>query len=258
MNRFTSLLGILALLAFAGPVAAQEETPPAAEETPDSVAPETPDAIAEETPDTAEVASTHDWEFALQPNDPSMNATATVLVTEGDPENTFVVEIAGLPPIDDLDTDTRDVNAYTVWIAPNKDQVQESTLAGALSVDPEGNATFEGTTELDTFGILILATENGAPTALSGLPVLTGIPAAEAAEAAAETAEEAAETAEEAADTAEEAAEEAEEAAEEAPAEQPIPAPEPEPGMEPDPGMEPEPDTYPEPETPPQAETPQS
>jgi len=245
MNRFTSLLGILALLVFAGPVAAQEETPPAAEETPDTVAPETPDDVAGETPDTAEVASTHDWEFALQPNDASMTATATVLVTEGDPENTFVVEIAGLPPIDDLDTDTRDVNAYTVWIAPNKDQVQESTLAGALSVDPEGNATFEGTTGLDTFGILILATENGAPTALSGLPVLTGIPAPQAGAA--------------------DAVPQAEPGVEPEPAVEPDPGMEhPEPGVEPEPGLEPEPavepdsDTYPEPETSPQAETPQS
>jgi hypothetical protein len=230
MNRFTSLLGVLALLAFAAPIAAQEETPPAAEETPDTVAPETPDTVAEETPDTVEVASTHDWEFALQPNDATMEATATVLVTEGDPENTFVVEVAGLPPVDDLDTDTRDVNAYTVWIAPNKDQVQESALAGALSVDPEGNATFEGTTDLDTFGILILATENGAPTALSGVPVLTGIPAPEAG----------------AADEAPQAEPGVE--PEPQPGMEPGVEPQPEPGVEPEPGIEPEPGVEPEPD----------
>ena len=84
MNRFTSLLAVLALLGFVAPVAAQQETPPAAEETPDSVAPETPDnvapetpdAMAPETPDTSEVASTHDWEFSLQPNDKAPDATA--------------------------------------------------------------------------------------------------------------------------------------------------------------------------------------
>jgi hypothetical protein len=243
MNRFMSLLAVLALLALAGPAVAQEETPPAAEETPDTVAPETPDTMAEETPDTAEVASTHDWEFALQANDASMNATATVLVTEGDPANTFVVEVAGLPPIDELDTETRDVNAYTVWIAPNKEQVQESTLAGALSVDPEGNATFEGTTDLDTFGILILATENGAPTALSGVPVLTGIPAPVAG-AAGETPEA-------------EPGVEPEPSLEPDADVEPEPGVEPDAGVEPDPGMEPDPDLYPEPETRPQAETPQ-
>ena len=228
MNRFTSLLGILALLAFAAPVAAQEGEPQPAEETPDTVAEETPDAMAPETPD--EVASTHDWEFVLQPNDKAPDATATVMVTEGDPTNTFVVEVSGLPPVDDLDEETRDVNAYTVWIAPDRNRVQESTLAGALSVDPEGKAIFEGTTELDTFGILILATENGAPESLGGVPVLTGIPATQAAEEAVD--------------------------APEAPEAEPgMEAPEADPGMEPqpEPGMEPEAET-----TPPQAETPQS
>lgn len=233
MNRFTSLLGILALLAFAAPVAAQEGEPQPAEETPDTIAEETPDAMAPETPD--EVASTHDWEFVLQPNDKAPDATATVMVTEGDPTNTFVVEVSGLPSVDDLDEETRDVNAYTVWIAPSRDRVQESTLAGALSVDPEGKAIFEGTTELDTFGILILATENGAPESLGGVPVLTGIPATPAAEEAVDAPE----------------APEAEPGME-APEADPGMEPQPEPGMEPDPGMEPEAEAYP------QAETPQS
>jgi uncharacterized protein YjbJ (UPF0337 family) len=220
MNRFTSLLAVLALLALAGPVAAQEETPPAAEETPDTVAPETPDAMAPETPDTpdtTEVASTHDWEFSLQPNETAQDATAVVMVTEGDPENTFVVEVTGLPPVDELDTPERDVNAYTVWIAPSKEKVRESTLAGSLTVDAEGSAKFEGSTALDAFGVLILATENGAPTELVGTPVLTGIPAPEAAaDEAAEKADEAAGEAAEAAGEAAEAAGEAQEAAGEA------------------------------------------
>lgn len=243
MTRLTSLVGILALLVFAAPAAAQEgDLPQPAEETPDTVAEETPDAMAPETPD--EVASAHDWEFVLQPNEKAPDATATVMVTEGDPANTFVVEVSGLPAVDELDEETRDVNAYTVWIAPSRDRVQESTLVGSLTVDPEGKAIFEGTTELDTFGILILATENGAPESLSGVPILTGIPAMEAG------------------------------AADEAPAAQPEPgvapepgmeaqpepeveadpglAPEPDPGIEADPGMEPQPDPYPEPE----AETP--
>ncbi len=209
MNRFAKLLGIIALLAFAAPVAAQEEE--AAEETPDSLAPETPDTEAEETPD--EVASAHDWEFVLQPNEAAPEATATVMVTEGDPENTFVVEVTGLPAIDELDEEGRDVNAYTVWIAPSSDRVQESTLAGSLTLDPQGNGIFEGSTELDTFGILIIATENGAPESLSGVPVLTGIPATE-----------------------------------EAPAAEPGVEPQPEPGVEPDPGVEPQPEPGVEPE----------
>lgn len=231
MNRFTSLLAVLALLGFAVPVAAQEETPPAAEETPDAVAPETPDAMAPETPDTSEAASSHDWEFSLQPNENAADATAVVMVTEGDPENTFVVEITGLPPVDELDTPERDVNAYTVWVAPSKEKVRESTLAGSLSVDAEGNAKFEGSTALDAFGLLILATENGAPTALVGTPVLTGIPAEAAAEPAV--------------------------APEPEPGLEPAVEPQPEPGVEPEPDVAPEPETYPEPETAPEAETPQ-
>lgn len=233
MNRFAKLLGIVALLAFAAPAAAQEEeeAPPAAEETPDTVAPETPDTEAEETPD--EVASAHDWEFVLQPNETAPEATATVMVTEGDPENTFVVEVTGLPPVDDLDEEGRDVNAYTVWIAPSSDKVQESTLAGSLSLDPQGNGMFEGTTELDTFGILILATENGAPESLSGVPVLTGIPSTGEAPAAEPGVEP------------EPGIEpQPEPGVEPEPGEEPYPGqePQPEPGVEPDPGMETEPE----------------
>ncbi|HWC06213.1 MAG TPA: hypothetical protein VG799_03075 [Gemmatimonadota bacterium] len=251
MNRFTSLLAVLALLAFAGPVAAQEETPPAAEETPDTVAPETPDAMAPETPDTpdtTEVASTHDWEFSLQPNETAQDATAVVMVTEGDPENTFVVEVTGLPPVDELDTPERDVNAYTVWIAPSKEKVRESTLAGSLTVDAEGSAKFEGSTALDAFGVLILATENGAPTELVGTPVLTGIPAPEAAAEPSVAPEPGVEP---------EPGVAPEPGMEPGVEPEPEPAVEPEPEVAPEPDVAPEPETYPEPGAEPQPETPQ-
>lgn len=222
MTRFAGLLAVVALFALAVPAVAQEGDP-----------------VAEETPEEpTEVASTtHDWEFVLQPNDKAPDATATVMVTEGDADNAFVIEVVGLPPVDELDDETRDVNAYTVWIVPSRDKVQESTLAGSLSVDPEGLATFEGTTDLDTFGILILATENGAPETLGGVPILTGIPAMETG----------------AEGQAPPAAEQPEPGVEPQP--EPGVEPQPEPGVEPQPEPEVEPQPYPD--TEPEAEVPQ-
>jgi hypothetical protein len=78
-----------------------------------------------------------------------------------------------------LDQEGRDVSAYTVWIVPSKERVRESTLAGALEVDPSGAGRFEGTTSLDTFGIAVLATAEGTTTPV-GVPALTGIPVTEA------------------------------------------------------------------------------
>ena len=198
MKHWMAPLVALAFLAFAAPAVAQQEDP--AEETPDSIAPETPDDIADETPDEPigeetevtgeepadapadEVAVTHDWEFALQPTNEAVGAGGTVQVTEGETDNDFVVQVTALPVVDSLDRDDQDVAAYTVWIVPSKDQVQQSTLAGALTVDADGTGSFEGTTSLDTFGIIITATADGAPAQISGIPVLTGIPAAPATE----------------------------------------------------------------------------
>lgn len=133
---------------------------------------------AQETPAPGgdEEAPTHDWEFALSPTEHALGASGTVLVTRGDP-TTFVVRVEELPSVDEFDVEDRDLNAFTVWIVPSRERVAESTLAGILTIDPEtGVGTFEGTTELETFGIAVTATPDGAPETLTGLPVLTGIP----------------------------------------------------------------------------------
>lgn len=210
MNRFIPFLTALALVVLAAPLAAQQgdmapdttavEVPedPAAEtpddeaaETPDDEAAETPDEPVADTPDApvgetpvapdadapaADAAVTHDWEFALAPTDNATGAAGTVKVTEGDTENTLIVEVTGLPPVDSLDQPDRDVSTYTVWIVPSKEQVNESTMAGVLVVEPEGIATFEATTTLESFGVIVTATPDGAPETISGVPVLTGIP----------------------------------------------------------------------------------
>jgi hypothetical protein len=121
----------------------------------------------------------HDWEFSLNPGARATGASGAVQVTEGDPENRFAVQVTGLPPVDSLDQEGRDVSAYTVWVVPSKDRVRESTLAGTLEVDATGAGRFEGTTSLDTFGIAILATAEGTTTPV-GVPALTGIPVTEA------------------------------------------------------------------------------
>lgn len=123
-----------------------------------------------------EIQAIHDWEFELTPTDNAPDATGMVKVTENDGPAAFVVEITGLPVVDSLDSEGRDVNAYTIWIVPSKEQVRESALAGVLAVDPNGRSRFEGETQLTTFGIIVTATPDGAPEQISGVPVLTGIP----------------------------------------------------------------------------------
>lgn len=209
--------------------------------------------VADPAAEQAEAAQPeHDWEFALAPTEKAPGASATVMVVDGEQGSDFTVVVTGLPAVDELDAENADVNAYTVWIVPGKDKVNESELAGVLTVSPEGTGRLEAETELETFGVIVTATPDGAPTQISGVPVLTGIPvqadappeaAEEAAEAADEVAEEAAEVdaadpadqAEEAADVNEEVqegmdevAEETEEAAEEA-AQEPAPEAVPEP-----------------------------
>lgn len=151
----------------------------------------------------AEAQPAHDWEFALSATDKAPGASATVMVDEADQGSSFVIVANGLPEVNTLDEDTRDVNAYTVWVVPGKDRVAESTLAGTLSLEPDGTGRLEATTDLDTFGIIVTATPDGAPAAIGGVPVLTGIPVdaqAAAETAGAEVAEEAAETADDVAD----------------------------------------------------------
>jgi hypothetical protein len=218
------IAGAIAFLALAGPLAAQDPAenapvvePPSAQE-PAMEQPPVTDPAAEAA-DAAQPA--HDWEFALAPTEKAPGASATVMVVDGEPGSDFTIVVSGLPAVDELDAEDQDVNAYTVWIVPGKDKVNESELAGVLTVSPEGTGRLEAQTDLETFGVIVTATPDGAPTQLGGVPVLTGIPvqadapsevAEEAAEAADEVAEEAAEVdAADPADQAEEAAEVSEE-----------------------------------------------
>lgn len=163
----TVLVGVFATFALAMPVFGQD----------DAVENNEPEVAADATPEAEEkVVSTHDWEFALQPTQHAPGGAGVVKVTEGDAGQALVVEVEGLPLIDELDQEDRDVNAYTVWIVPSKERVKESTLAGVVTVGPEGTGAFESTTSLETFGIIVTATPDGAPEAISGVPVLTGIP----------------------------------------------------------------------------------
>lgn len=245
------LAGAFLLIAgAAGSLMAQENeaTPPPAEpsaEAPTVAEPsmEAPPA-AEPSAEAAPAVSTHDWEFALAATDKAPGASATVMVDESEGGSDFVLVASGLPLVDSFDAENQDVNAYTVWVVPSKDKVAESEFAGVLTVSPEGTGRLEAETDLETFGIVVTATADGAPERIGGVPVLTGIPvqagaadvsaedaaeaageaaveaAAPAGEAAVEAAEDAAESAEDVAEevdeTAEEAVESAEEAAEEA------------------------------------------
>ena len=253
IHRIQWMAGAIALLAFAAPLAAQDpaQNPPAVEppsaQEPAMVPPAAEDPAMEQPaadpaadPAAAEVA--HDWEFALAPTEKAPGASATVMVVDGEQGSDFTIVATGLPAIDDLDAENQDVSTYTVWVVPGKDKVNESELAGVLTVSPEGSGRLEAETSLETFGVIVTATPDGAPTQISGVPVLTGIPvqadappdvAEEAAEAADEVAEEAAEVdaadpadkAEEAAEVSEEVQEGMDEVAEEA-AEEPAPTPE--------------------------------
>lgn len=246
------MIPAIALLAFAAPVAAQDPAenapvtePPSAQE-PTMEAPQDP--AMEPAADQPDAQQAHDWEFALAPTEKAPGAAATVMVVNGDQGSDFTIVATGLPAVDELDAENQDVSTYTVWIVPGKDKVNESELAGVLTVTPEGTGRLEAETDLESFGVIVTATPDGAPTQISGVPVLTGIPvqadappdvAEEAAEAAENVAEEAAEVdaadpadkPEEAADVTEEVREGmdevAEEAAEEA-AEQPAAEPAPE------------------------------
>lgn len=174
MYRYLSIAWIAFLVA-AVPAVAQE---PVTEE-PVVQEPVAPEPVAEEPMLQEPVAETtppaHDWEFALAPSERAPEASGTVMVVEGEPDNSFAVVVDGLPEIDLLDQPTRDVSAYTVWVVPSRDRVQEAQLAGTLVVDEGGAGRFEGTTSLDSFGIIVLASAEGS-TELSGVPVLTGIP----------------------------------------------------------------------------------
>src|SRR5919106_3864333 len=235
MHRLQWIAGAIALLAFAGPLAAQDpyQNPPAVEppsaQEPAMEQPPVADPAAEQ----AEAQPAHDWEFALAPTEKAPGASATVMVVDEESGSGFTIVATGLPAVDELDAENADVNAYTVWIVPGKDKVNESQLAGVLTVSPEGNGRLEAQTELETFGVIVTATPDGAPTQISGVPVLTGIPvpadappeaAEEAVEGAEDIAEEAAEVdetapedrAEEAAEVSEQVGEEMEDVADEA------------------------------------------
>lgn len=250
IRRIQWMAGAIALLAFAAPLAAQDPAenapvtePPSAQE-PAMVPPAAEDpAMEQPAADPAAAQVAHDWEFALAPTEKAPGASATVMVVDGEQGSDFTIVATGLPAVDDLDAENQDVSTYTVWVVPGKDKVNESELAGVLTVSPEGSGTLEAQTSLETFGVIVTASADGAPSQISGVPVLTGIPvqpdaapdvADEAAEAAENIADEAddvnpadppAEQAEEAAEVKEEVEEGMDEVAEEA-AEEPAPTPE--------------------------------
>lgn len=203
MSRIEILM-TAGLLAVTAPLAAQEADTTAA---PAEDAP----AAATEAP-VAEEPERHDWEFTLAATDKAPGASASVMVTDAESGSAFVLVATGLPMVDSLDQEGRDVNAYTVWVVPGKDQVSESELVGVLTVTPEGSGRLQADTPLQTFGLIVTATPDGAPDRIGGVPVLTGIPVRPEAPVDAEPAE----VAEEAADAAEDVAEEVEEEAEEA------------------------------------------
>jgi hypothetical protein len=215
------LIGAIVLLASAGSLMAQEADttapamePPSAEEPAGMEAPaaeapaaEAPAAdAAVEGAAAAEAETAHDWEFTLSATDQAPGASATVQVMDGEEGSDFVLVATGLPVVDSLDDENRDVNAYTVWVVPGKDKVGESQLAGVLTVSADGTGRLEAETSLETFGLIVTATPDAAPETIGGIPVLTGIPVqADAPPAAVEEAEEAAENvAEEAEDVGEE------------------------------------------------------
>jgi hypothetical protein len=176
MHRSTLLAGMTFLLVGTGPLAAQEA---------DTVAPAA-QATVEAAPAIQEQTA-HDWEFTLYSGDLTQ-ASGKVMVTENEGKNDFVVVASGLPPVDSLDQDERDVNAYTVWIVPGRDRIIESTLAGVLVITPDGEGRFEGATDLEIFGVAIAATPDGAPGQIARPVVLSGIPKEEGAPESAEEA----------------------------------------------------------------------
>lgn len=173
MNHKGILAAVLVGLLAAVPVAAQEGE---AADTTGAI--EEDQATEEADGEGDEVTLAHDWEFALAPSGNAPDAEGIVMVVEGESGSSFRVSVEGLPQVDSLDSENRDVNAYTVWVVPSRDRVSESTLAGVIDVGPEGSGEFEGATDLETFGVVVTATPDGAPERIGGVPVLTGIPVA--------------------------------------------------------------------------------
>jgi hypothetical protein len=153
------------------PAPAPVDTAPAAP-APAAAAP----APAAPAADAAQAAPGHDWEFSLNPASRAPGASGAVEVTSGEPQNSFVVAVSGLPSVDALDAEEFDAEVYTVWIVPSKDRVPESTLAGVLVVDESGGGRLEGTTDLDTFGIIVAGATEESPLLRAQGAVLTGIP----------------------------------------------------------------------------------
>lgn len=184
MRRNTMLAALLVALLVAVPAVAQEgemaaDTTEPTEGQMDEVIDEAEEAaedVEESVEDAPDAPPAHDWEFALAPSSSAPEGEGMVQVIEEDDGSSFVVDVTGLPQVDSLDSEERDVNAYTVWVVPSSDRVAEATLAGVLDVGPEGSGEFSATTDLDTFGIVVTATPDGAPERIGGVPVLTGIP----------------------------------------------------------------------------------
>src|SRR5512134_4179202 len=115
MKRMTVFAGALLLLTGAGTLSAQD---------------------ADTTAPAAATTAAHDWEFALSATDKAPGATGSVMVVDAESGSDFVLVASGLPVVDSLDEENRDVNAYTVWVVPGKDKVAESRMAGVLTVSP--------------------------------------------------------------------------------------------------------------------------
>ena len=194
------------------------EAPPAAE--PSAEAPPAAEPSMEAAP-AAQPA--HDWEFALAATDKAPGASATVMVDEAEDER--------FRPGRERSSARRflrrgESRRQRVHRLDRPQQGQgRGVQAGRRADGLAGRqGRLEAETDLETFGIVVTATPDGAPEQIGGVPVLTGIPV-QAGAAAEESAEEAAEEAGEAAvDAAEAAGEPAVEAAEEA-AEEPKKSP---------------------------------
>src|SRR5687768_7385759 len=123
MHRFQWIAGAIALLAFAGPLSAQDPIqnpptvePPSAQE-PAMEPPPVADPAAEQPPvadpaaEQAEAPPAHDWEFALAPTEKAPGASATVMVVDDEEGGSgFTVVATGLPAVDELDAENADVN----------------------------------------------------------------------------------------------------------------------------------------------------
>ncbi|MDX1624140.1 MAG: hypothetical protein R3199_09170 [Gemmatimonadota bacterium] len=143
----TAFTGVAMMALFATPLAAQE----AEEEKPEP-----------------------DRKFDLVATEDVPDAEGEVWVFDNEMgEDRVVVKVKNLPDPADFGETTTD---YTVWIVADRDKLDEARLVGTLDADETGHAKFETTTPLDNFGVLVMGSEE-APETVTGVAVLTGMPA---------------------------------------------------------------------------------